>query len=100
MRRVAYAGGSFVTGNAIAEAIMLYATSLGNAEQATFLTVPTVNEDGEPADALLLIGPASQLLATHSSFGPELERPEFVERLRAEAERRIRDAGIDPTPFA
>jgi hypothetical protein len=99
MRRVAYAGGSFVTGSEIAEAIMFYAASLGNDDRAAFLTVPTVNEDGERSDALLLIGPASQLLATHSSYGPELEAPEFVERLRAEAEVRVRAGGVDPTPF-
>lgn len=61
MKEIAYAGGSFVTSDEIAEALFKYAAALGIADRAATVDVPAF---GIPAPGVtVLVGPASQLMA-------------------------------------
>ncbi|HTL40471.1 MAG TPA: hypothetical protein VL294_03265 [Pseudolysinimonas sp.] len=63
MREVVYAGGSFITSDAIAETLLEYAAQLANADRAANVHVPALDEFGQPFDISVVIGPASQLLS-------------------------------------
>jgi hypothetical protein len=63
MRRIRYAGGTFLTGDREAEAILRYAAALANANRAAPLSVPGLDEDGHVDHYEILMGPASQIMA-------------------------------------
>jgi hypothetical protein len=86
MRRIIYAGGSFVTSDEIADAVLRFAEELANHNRAATLTVPAVEPDG-PTDVEVLVGPASQLMA--ESIEGEGVPPDGTAFL-AEIEERIR----------
>lgn len=86
MRRVRYAGGTFVTGDREADALMRYAAALANVDRAAGLRVPGLDDEGRVDDYELLVGPASQLLVEPADRLGELPDPT---ELLAEIERRI-----------
>ena len=63
MRQITYAGGSFVTSDAVAQALLEYGAALANAARAATVHVPVVGLHGEGDNVAVLVGPASQLLA-------------------------------------
>lgn len=69
MKRLRYAGGSFLTGDAEADAILRYAAALANLNRAETLTVIARGEDGTVSEFELLIGPASQIVAEPADVG-------------------------------
>lgn len=69
-----------VTGDAIADVVVRYAEALAKRSTAEEIRMPTLTPSGARDDALLLVGPASQLLATREESQQELEDPGFVER--------------------
>ncbi len=82
MKEVSYVGESFITGDAIADIVLDYGVALANAGHADRIAVPGIGRDGD-AEFDLLIGPASQLTASHVEHtGPELEDPGFVADIR------------------
>lgn len=82
VKRVLYAGGSFLTGDGIAEAVLDYAAELANAGKAAKVDVPALDLEQRPEHVLLLIGPSSQLLAEPIVVGQEVEDEEFTLELR------------------
>ncbi|MEP6842528.1 MAG: hypothetical protein ABJA11_03335 [Pseudolysinimonas sp.] len=80
MKRISYGSGSFVTGDAIAKAVLDYAAALANASKSAHLEVPGYDPAGSAAVSMV-IGPASQILATDEEFGPELDDEAFVRDL-------------------
>jgi len=75
-------GDAFITGDAIADAVLDYGVALANAGHADKIEVPGIGRDGDGRFDLL-IGPASQLSAAHVEHtGAELEDPEFVADIR------------------
>jgi hypothetical protein len=78
MRRIHYASGTLLTGDAIADVVVRYAAALAKQGLAVELDVPMIDEAGETGSALLLLGPASQILAEHESAGDDLLDPDFV----------------------
>jgi hypothetical protein len=83
MQKIVYAGDEYVTGDAIADAVLAYGRALGEEERAQIVEIPVRDEDGSTAIAKFLIGPASQIVAMAvSGYGAELEDVELVERLR------------------
>lgn len=88
MREVVYAGGSFVTSDAVAETLLEYAAQLANADRAANLHVPALDQFGQPFDVSLVVGPASQLLSepvTHAA--PEPDGAAFI----SDVTNRMRD---------
>ena len=82
VKEVSYVGDAFITGDAIADAVLDYGVALANAGHADKIVVPGIGRDGD-ARFDLLIGPASQLSAAHVEHtGAELEDPEFVADIR------------------
>ncbi len=82
MKRIMYAGGSFMTGDDIADAVLDYAAELANAGKAATLRVPTLDLEQEPESVSLVVGPSSQLLAEPVAAGHELSDDAFIETLR------------------
>jgi hypothetical protein len=82
VKEVSYVGDAFITGDAIADAVLDYGVALANAGHADKIAVPGIGRDGD-GEFELLIGPASQLSAAHVEHtGPELEDPGFVSDIR------------------
>jgi len=93
---VAYAGERFLTGSDIAHALIRYAQALASAGEADAVSIPTVDLAGEPGSAVVLVGPASQLVATrvHADLD-EPSDPELVATLqRKTAELNARTSSI------
>jgi hypothetical protein len=89
VKRIHYAGGSLLTGDVIADVVLRYAQALAKRATAEEIRVPSLTPSGAREDALLLVGPSSQLLATAEDGERELEDEKFVER----CERLIRALG-------
>lgn len=82
MKRIHYASGTLVTGDAIADVLMRYAASLAANNAAADVHAPALLESGKLGDVQLLLGPASQILAEDEPGDrPELEDADFVESL-------------------
>lgn len=60
MKRISYAGGSIVTGNAVTAALLEYATTVAEAENSVVVEVTVLEENGETSVHTLLLSPASQ----------------------------------------
>jgi hypothetical protein len=73
MKRVTYAGTSFVTGSLLADSLLDLVAALGSHGATTSVTLPTVDEDGDVASVDLVIGPSSEVIAVDSpDRDPEL----------------------------
>lgn len=95
MKRIHYASGSIVTGDRIADVLLRYAAVLAKRGVAAEVNAPVIAEDGSTGSALLLLGPASQILAENTPGDSELEDPEFI----AETERSIAALGLPRAGF-
>ena len=82
VKRLLYAGGSFVTGDRIAEAVLAYAAELANAGKAVKIDVPALDLEQQRERVSLVVGPASQILAEPVELGLELEDEAFTSQLR------------------
>ena len=93
MRRMRYAGGTFLTGDREAEAILRYAAALANADRAAPLFVDGLDEDGNLDRYELLIGPASQIMAEPAPHRDGLPAPDG---LLVEIDERLADLAWRP----
>lgn len=90
MKRIAYAGGQFLTDDAIGEALMRYANVLAVVDSADVVTVPAVDEHGGLRQIQLLIGPASQIMAMDTDEpAVEMAVQATLDELAARAETRL-----------
>ncbi|MGH1524895.1 hypothetical protein ACRAWC_13010 [Leifsonia sp. L25] len=82
MKRIHYASGSLLTGDAIADVLVRYAAALAINTAAAEVRAPAILESGEVGEIMMLLGPASQILAETEHFGgPELRDDDFVSEL-------------------
>ena len=82
MKRIHYASGSLLTGDAIADAVVRFAAMLADNAAAAEVRAPAILDTGEVGEAHLLLGPASQILAESEPFdGAELRADAFVAEL-------------------
>ena len=81
---IMYAGETLMTGDDIAEALLNYSAALAESGSASTVEIPTIRDDGTRSTAKVLVGPASQIVATpvESSFD-ELQDVGVVSRLSA-----------------
>lgn len=105
MKRLTYAGDSFLTGDAIADALLDYATTLARADVADHVVVPGLSRDGARTRFDIVVGPASQLIAEQvEGVGEELVDDAFVadlaHRSRLAAAGRVEQAGQRPPDAA
>ena len=97
MKRVIYAGSEFVTGDEIASALLVCSQALAEAGEAQTVSVPSRESDGSVGTVMVLIGPASQIVAMDAhGDGEELLDAAAVARLDAIARSLRPIAGIDP----
>jgi hypothetical protein len=71
MRRIHYANTSVVTGDRTAKALLRYARALAVADRSDVVEIPVLTDAGDTARAHLLIGPASEIVSTPQSDGPD-----------------------------
>ena len=99
MDRVNYAGETFLTGSAIAHALLDYAQALAQAGSSATVHIPTISEQGERGSSEVLVGPSSQLISTGvvSKHDEPLD-PELVDRLASMADD-LRSGGPILRPY-
>jgi hypothetical protein len=96
MKRIHYASGSLLTGDDIADVLLRFAAALAHNNAAAEVHAPVVLENGGTGEVLLLLGPASQILAEDEEFaGAELRDEPFV----TEFERKIAALGPQRATF-
>jgi hypothetical protein len=93
MKRIHYAGDTELTGDDIADAVVLYAEALANSDMSAAVAIPVRREDGRVDQVSFLIGPASQMTAAP-------EDSEFDELVDEELVRDMKDRirNLSPAP--
>ena len=98
MDRIHYAGDSILTGSTIAHALLDYAQALAQVGASATVDVPTLNDDGSFGRSEILIGPASQLIASAEDSGyDDVVDEELVAHMIEEARRLRRNGSPSPT---
>lgn len=84
MKRVSYAGATFLTADSTADALVHLTAALGRAQHSQVVELPIVDDRGRQQIVLLVVGPASQLIASpeHSNH-PEPDSAAIVAELQA-----------------
>ncbi|MFF1572228.1 hypothetical protein ACFVWR_05730 [Leifsonia sp. NPDC058292] len=95
MKRIHYASGAVITGDDIADVLVRYAAVLAKRGIAAEVQAPIVRDDGSTGTALLLLGPASQILAEEAPGDNDLVDADFV----AETEKAIAAQGTPRAGF-
>jgi hypothetical protein len=99
MMRIHYAGGSALTGTAIARAVVDLAKQLALRGTATTLDIPVLDDDGTPGTAHLLLGPASQMVAeTAETDFEEVEDDALVEEIQRRTTELTPHEGLPTEP--
>lgn len=94
MDRIHYAGDSVLTGTKIAQALLEYAQALAKTGGSATVDIPTREEDGSLGRSLILIGPASQLIAdAEDSAYDEVIDDEVVAHITGETAKLRRPGG-------
>jgi hypothetical protein len=97
MKQIAYGGGSLVTGDDIADALLDLSAALANSGRAMRIEVPAIDGDHNPETVSVVIGPASQMIGETVLLGDEITDERFVQNAR-----RIIDelTSVTPQPFS
>ena len=82
MMRLEYAGGTLLTGEAIADVVVSYAAALARAETSVDIEVPGITSDGVHGSFKILLGPASEIIVEPTDDPEEVVDEEFVARTR------------------
>lgn len=61
MKRITYAGGSLITGSAVTEALLTFATGVAGDAGSVAVEIPVLESDGTTTTHTLLLGPGTQL---------------------------------------
>jgi hypothetical protein len=99
MKRVSYAGQSFLTADAVADALVDLTAAISRGRRAEIVEVPIIDESGRIQPARLVLDPFSHIMAirVESQYQePELNDVASQFRLRARMERSRHIA--TPTP--
>lgn len=90
MKRIIYASGEILTDDAVADALMDYASVLAIIGSADVVTLPGIDRDGKVQVMQLVVGPASQILSmtTHES-DVEMSAAAAAAELRERARQRL-----------
>ena len=66
MKRVTHAGGSIVTGSAVADALLEYATQMERWAKSVTVDIPVLEDDGEITVHTILLGSVSALVTSEA----------------------------------
>jgi hypothetical protein len=89
MKRILYATAEFTTDDAIADALLEYASVLAIVGSADVVAFPGLDADGAVREMQIVIGPASQLLAMDVDASADLDSADAAEDIRARMRRRL-----------
>lgn len=82
MRTIHYAGAELTTGTEIATAVLNFCAALADDATAETIEIPIVANDGSHKAALLVLGPASQIVAVDADCAfEEVEDRDVVDLL-------------------
>ena len=93
MKTISYAGNKFLTGDAIANALLEISQLMAERRNALNVEIPVRSSDGSIRAAVFLVGPASQIVAEDADSWDyeELIDREALHRL-TELKRRLQSA--------
>jgi hypothetical protein len=98
MKRVSYAGTSFITGSDIADALLGFVAALGLSGESAQVSIPAVDLAAAPTTVDIVIGPASEILAVRlPDSGDELHDEAVVRYLNERALTLARPRGATAT---
>jgi hypothetical protein len=99
MKRVSYAGQSFLTTDAVADALVDLTAAISRGHKAEIVEVPVIDERGQTQPARLVLDPSSHLIAIQEeSHQPEPELNDVARQFRLRA-RAVRSRHLaTPTP--
>ncbi|MCU1482135.1 MAG: hypothetical protein JWQ19_2921 [Subtercola sp.] len=84
MKRISYSGGSFLTTDGVADALLHFVAALGSSHRAEAIEIPVMRDDGEEDTVQLVIGPASELVSvTESTAFSAPDSRDAIARLNA-----------------
>lgn len=87
MKRLSYAGESFLTTDAVADEVVRFVAALGGGHGPEALEIPAVTNDGGTMLVQLVVGPASQLVSVPEQVVQgEPDTTDVVSRLRKRIE--------------
>lgn len=96
MKAIFYAGDRFITGDDIATALLAVGKALASAHRAENVEIPVTYEDGSVRPVMMLLGPASQLVAeSFETDRDELHDDVAITRLR-QLERQLLSKAVVP----
>ena len=102
MKRIMYASGGFVTSDAIADALMDYASVLAVINSSDVVDCEGIDEEGTVRRIRMLLGPASQIMAMQmDGDAVEMHVDETVAELQHRTRLRLPDyttLGADGMP--
>lgn len=89
MKRILYASAEFTTDDAVADALLEYASILAIVNSADVVTFPGLDSDGTVRQMQIVIGPASQLIAIETDVTGELRAGDAAAEIRDRIRRRL-----------
>lgn len=96
MKRLSYAGGTFVTSDEVADALVHLVSTVPRNRRNQVVVVPGFGPDGKPTPVALVLGPASQIMSQHEVVSyAEPETQGVAEQVRAQARSHENTARVE-----
>lgn len=96
MKRMSYAGGTFVTSDEVADALLHFVATVPRNRRNQVVTVPGFASDGTSTPVTLVLGPASQILSQLEVVSyTEPETSGVAEQVRAQARSHENTARVE-----
>lgn len=96
MKRLSYAGGTFVTSDEVADALVHFVSTVPRNRRNQVVVVPGFGPDGKPTPVALVLGPASQIMSQHEVVSyAEPETQGVAEQVRAQARSHENTARVE-----
>ncbi|KJC65192.1 hypothetical protein TZ00_06640 [Agreia bicolorata] len=93
---MSYAGGTFVTSDEVADALVHFSATVPRNRRNQVVLVPGFDADGMPTPVALVLGPSSQIMSQHEAVSyAEPETQGVAERVREQAQSHENIARID-----
>jgi len=96
MKRMSYAGGTFVTSDEVADALVHFVATVPRNRRNQVVVVPGFSAEGESTPVSLVLGPTSQILSQHEAVSyAEPETHGVADEVRRQASSHENTARIE-----
>jgi hypothetical protein len=93
---MSYAGGTFVTSDEVADALVQFVATVPRNRRNQVLVVPGFGSDGTPTPVTLVLGPASQVMSQHEDVSyAEPETQGVADQIGVQARSHENTARVD-----